>query len=117
MEVIEKEALLDGSEWDKLKEGEQSEKYMSLIRPKADAPCPTVLARGGHGGAAGVTHPVERRKFTIAELRRICGFPDDFVLTGSYEQQWERLGRAVPPVMMSHIAAAVRDGVLLKARR
>ena len=49
----------------------------------------------------------EMRKFTIAELRRICGFPDDFVLTGSYAQQWERLGRAVPPVMMSHVAREV----------
>ena len=49
------------------------------------------------------------RKFTIAELRRICGFPDDFILTGSYAQQWERLGRAVPPVMMSHIARSVAE--------
>ena len=32
-----------------------------------------------------------------AELRRICSFPDDFVLEGSYQQQWERCGRAVPP--------------------
>ena len=56
----------------------------------------------------------ERRHWTIAELKRICGFPDDFQLTGSYGQQWERLGRAVPPVMMKHIASAVRDGVLRK---
>jgi DNA (cytosine-5)-methyltransferase 1 len=61
---------------------------------------------------AGVTHPTERRKFSIAELRRICGFPDDYVLTGSYAQQWERCGRAVPPVMMAAIAATVRDRVL-----
>lgn len=55
-----------------------------------------------------------RRKFTIAELKRICAFPDDFILTGSYAQQWERLGRAVPPVMMYHIARIVRDEVLSK---
>jgi len=52
--------------------------------------------------------PTERRKLTIAELKRICAFPDDFVLTGSYNQQWERLGRAVPPVMMCHVATALR---------
>ena len=57
---------------------------------------------------------IEKRKFTIAELRRICAFPDDFVLLGSYAQQWERLGRAVPPVMMSHIAATIRDEILSK---
>lgn len=56
-----------------------------------------------------------KRKFTIAELRRICAFPDDFVLKGSYAQQWERLGNSVPPVMMFHIASALRDGVLLPA--
>jgi DNA (cytosine-5)-methyltransferase 1 len=50
-----------------------------------------------------------RRKFSIAELKRICGFPDDFVLTGTYAQQWERLGRAVPPVMMARVARAVEE--------
>lgn len=57
-------------------------------------------------------HPTERRKFTIGELKRVCGFPDDFVLTGHYRQQWERLGRAVPPPMMHAVAEAVRDEVL-----
>lgn len=48
-----------------------------------------------------------KRKLRISELRRLCSFPDDFILTGTYTQQWERLGRAVPPVMMSHIAATI----------
>jgi DNA (cytosine-5)-methyltransferase 1 len=61
---------------------------------------------------AGVTHPTERRKFSIAELKRIGGFPDDYILTGTYAQQWERIGRAVPPVMMMHIASTLRDRVL-----
>lgn len=53
----------------------------------------------------------EKRKFTIAELKRICSFPDDFILTGSYAQQWERLGNSVPPIMMEKIAIAIRDGI------
>lgn len=57
-----------------------------------------------------------RRKITTAELKRICGFPDDYILTGTYAQQWERCGRAVPPVMMMHIAAAVRDNILAKLK-
>jgi DNA (cytosine-5)-methyltransferase 1 len=68
-----------------------------------------------NGGKLEVTHSdgqTERRKFSIAELKRICAFPDDFKLTGTYAQQWERLGRAVPPLMMRAIAEAVRDGVL-----
>jgi DNA (cytosine-5)-methyltransferase 1 len=58
----------------------------------------------------------EPRKLTLVELRAICGFPPDFVLTGSYAQRWERIGRAVPPVMMSHIAATVRDEILVPLR-
>ena len=46
--------------------------------------CPTVTGMGGNLGMASVVHPIERRKFTIAELRRICAFPDDFILVGSY---------------------------------
>lgn len=103
-----------GSEWDKLKPGEGSEKYLNLKRTRLDGPSHCISATGGGNGVASVTHPTEKRKFTIAELRRICGFPDDFILTGSYQQQWERLGRAVPPVMMMHIAAAIRDQVLRK---
>lgn len=103
-----------GSEWDKLKEGGQSSKYFSLVRVDSNKPCPTVCASHGSAGTASVTHPFEKRKFSIIELKKICGFPDDFILTGSYRQQWERCGRAVPPVMMSHIASTVRDEILKK---
>jgi DNA (cytosine-5)-methyltransferase 1 len=103
-----------GKEWDNLSEGEQSKKYFNLIRVSRDKPSPTICASHGSPGIASVTHPTERRKFSIAEIRRICGFPDDFRLTGTYPQQWERCGRSVPPVMMSHIAATIRDEILRK---
>lgn len=102
-----------GEEWNKLKEGEQSEKYFSLQKAHKEKPSPCIQASHGTTSLAGVTHPTERRKFTIAELRRICSFPDDFILTGSYAQQWERLGNSVPPLMMRAIAEAVRDEILL----
>jgi DNA (cytosine-5)-methyltransferase 1 len=106
-----------GAEYDKLNPGEASEKYFSLVRADAGEPCPTVTAAGGmNSGIACVVHPTEKRKFAIAELKHICAFPDDFALSGSYAQQWERLGRAVPPVMMKAIAEAVRDRVLLPSR-
>tara|TARA_B100000519_G_scaffold19859_1_gene14271 strand:- start:157 stop:1338 length:1182 start_codon:yes stop_codon:yes gene_type:complete len=82
-------------------------------------PCPTVTASGGIGAAAGKQCWIEftkadtkHRQFTIAELKAICSFPDDFVLTGSYAQQWERLGNSVPPLMMKAIAKTIRDEVL-----
>ncbi|MCZ7636699.1 MAG: DNA cytosine methyltransferase [Verrucomicrobia bacterium] len=101
-----------GKEWDKLRPGEASGKYFNLVRPHPDQPCPTICASHGHPGVASVTHPTEKRKLTIAELKRICAFPDDFVLTGTYSQQWERLGRAVPPIMMAWVARTIRDEIL-----
>jgi DNA (cytosine-5)-methyltransferase 1 len=62
------------------------------------------------------TEMAEKRKFTIAELKRVCAFPDNFVLTGTYAQQWERLGNSVPPLMMRAIAETVRDRILNYAR-
>jgi DNA (cytosine-5)-methyltransferase 1 len=107
---IEKYAI--GAEWEKTPVGGASEKFFQLVRPDPEKPCPTITQTAGNVGAAGVTHPFEKRKFTIGELRRICGFPDDFILTGSYAQQWERLGRAVPPVMMAAVARTVKEKIL-----
>jgi DNA (cytosine-5)-methyltransferase 1 len=85
-----------------------------------DRPSPAITvgstSRDG-GGASNHFHVVdatERRKFTIAELKRICAFPDDFILTGTYAQQWERLGNSVPPLMMRAIAETIRDKVLAR---
>lgn len=105
-----------GKEWVKLKPGDKSERYKNLDRPDPDKPFPTVLVKGGDVSAASATHWAEARKLNLQELRAIGGFPPDFTLTGTYEQRWERIGRAVPPVMMGHIAAAVRDGVLIPLR-
>lgn len=106
-----------GREWDKLKVGEQSERYFSLVKPNPDKPVPTVTATAGQRGAAGVTHPTEKRKFTIGELRALCAFPPDFRLVGTYEKQWERLGRSVPPRLMYHVARVLRDEVFMKLGR
>lgn len=114
VEGLDMDRFAIGQEWDKLRPGESSAKYFNLVRPHPDAPCPTICASHGHPGIASVTHPTEKRKLTIAELKRICGFPDDFVLTGTYAQQWERLGRAVPPIMMSHIARTIHDAIFAK---
>jgi DNA (cytosine-5)-methyltransferase 1 len=105
-----------GEEWEKLRPGEQSSRYFQLIKADPAQPAPTITAAAGEASLAGVTHPTERRKFTIAELRRICAFPDDFHLAGTYAQQWERLGNSVPPLMMMAIAGEIRDRVLIPAR-
>lgn len=116
MFAVEKETDISkyavGAEWDRIGPGGQSERYFQLVRPALNKPCPTITAEGGEPSIASVTHPTEKRKFSIAELRLICGFPSDFVLTGSFGQQWERLGRAVPPPLMAAIATTIRDRIL-----
>jgi DNA (cytosine-5)-methyltransferase 1 len=102
-----------GDEWGNLQPGQKSGRYLNLIKAHPDKPSPTVTTMGANH-VASVCHATERRKFSIAELRRICSFPDDFILKGSYAQQWERLGNSVPPMMMFYIASAIRDGVLNK---
>jgi site-specific DNA-cytosine methylase len=40
------------------------------------------------------------------------GVPEDFILTGDYDQQAERLGRMVAPKMMTAIANSIYKNVL-----
>lgn len=107
------EKMAIAREWKKLKPGGCSRRYMNLMRSNVDRPSPTVTANGGGISTASVTHWSEPRKFFIEELLRICGFPDDFKLLGSYAQQWERLGRSVPPLMMRAIAETIRDRLVV----
>ena len=117
--IVEAEADISryaiGNEWNRLNPGEKG-KYLNFIKPIVDEPCPTITQAGGSTSTDAVVHPTEKRKFSIAELRRICAFPDDFIFTGTYSQQWERMGRAVPPVMMMHIAQTIRTEVLDKCK-
>lgn len=93
-----------------------------LVTP--DEPALTVCATAGTMSGAPVRvfdngmprrgEVSEPRKFTIPEIKRLCGFPDDFMLTGGFAKQWERCGRSVPPVMMFHVARTLRDEVFGK---
>lgn len=75
-------------------------------------PAPTIV-QGSHC----IYHPSLPRTLSLPELRRVSAFPDDFQFTGTFEQQWERIGRAVPPLMMASVAAIVRDGILLLLKK
>lgn len=112
--VIGLEGTAIGDEWERLQVGEISDKYFNLRKINPDKPSSTVTQTAKEVGAAGVVHHVQKRKFTIAELKRICSFPDDFRLTGSYSQRWERLGRAVPPLMMRAVAEVIRDEIFAR---
>lgn len=78
----------------------------SLIRLSWDAPCPTVL-KTLRPGQVGLLHPSEDRFLSIGELKRVCSFPDDFILQGSFIDRWGRLGNAVPPLLTKSVAEKV----------
>ena len=92
-------------EWRRRRGQKSDKRVFNLVREDADRPGSTVVGQGGAN--AGPTHPYVARRFTIPELRRIGSFPDDYVLTGSFNDQWQRIGQSVPPVMMAHVASAL----------
>jgi DNA (cytosine-5)-methyltransferase 1 len=102
-----------GPEWEKIRPGDNSaSRFFQLVRPNPDRPVPTITATAGSVGAASVTHPLQPRKFNLDELRILSSFPSDFVLTGTYEQRAERIGRSVPPFLSRAIGETIRDEIL-----
>lgn len=86
-----------------MKIGEQHKIRFSLFKLHPEKPSPCITATSAGQGAAKVMH-WDNRGLTVAETKRIMSVPDDYILTGTYQQQLERLGRMVPPVMMKEIA-------------
>ena len=86
--------------------------HFNLKRVSLEVPSPTLTAMGSGETTAGAFHWNEPRKLTLGELKRIMSLPDDFKLTGKWNQKAERIGRMVPPLMMKSIAESVYDNVL-----
>jgi DNA (cytosine-5)-methyltransferase 1 len=103
-----------GKEWKKTKIGKSSDKYFSLTKPRLDRPVGTITATAGDVGAASICHPLENRKFNLQELRALQSFPADFILTGTYQQRAERIGRSVPPLMARAIGETIKTEILEK---
>lgn len=87
----------------KLPRGGQSKKYFQLTKADPNSVAGCITATTGAIGAAACRH-WENRAFTVAEVKRIMSIPDDYILTGTYQQQVERLGRMVAPFMMRAVA-------------
>jgi DNA (cytosine-5)-methyltransferase 1 len=103
-----------GLEWDKTPIGKSSKKYFSLVKPHPSKPASTITAKAGVVNAASIAHPLEKRKFTVEELKLLSSFPKDFVLTGTYAQRCERIGRSVPPLMAKAIGETIAKEILAK---
>ena len=86
--------------------------HFNLKRVSLKVPAPTLTAMGSNDTTAGVFHWSEPRKLTIGELKRIQSLPDDFKLTGKWNQKSERIGRMVPPILLKEIADSVYEKVI-----
>ncbi len=94
------------------KEGKYKLSHFNLKRVSRTKPSPTLTAMGSGDTTAGAFHWSEPRKLTLGELKRIQSLPDDFKLTGKWNQRAERIGRMVPPLMLKAIAESVYENVL-----
>ncbi len=97
----------------KMRRGENMTKYsdgviwQSLRRLRWNRPSWTITK-----GASDLFHPEEDRKLTISEIKRLCSFPDDFKLEGTFRERWARIGNSVMPLFMKVIARHIREKAL-----
>ena len=76
-------------------------------------PAPTIIKLETNTSTKHI-HPFENRKCTIEEIKRLSSFPDEYKFTGKFEQQWARIGNAVMPKQMYHIAKTIKENILTK---
>jgi DNA (cytosine-5)-methyltransferase 1 len=84
----------------------RSRYWSFLLKLSPNKPSWTIQARRSNN--MGPFH-WRSRILTIDEVKRLQTFPDDFMLSGSIENQWRQIGNAVPPKLAEAIAESVRD--------
>ena len=91
--------------------GKEKKKHFSLVQIKGGVASPTITKDAGNT-STGMIHPYEIRKLTIAEIKRLSSFPDEFKLIGSFHEKWARIGNAVMPKFMEAIALHIKETIL-----
>ncbi len=75
-----------------------------LYKAHPDEPVRIVVAKLGK--YSGPFH-WKNRRFTVAEMKRLQGFPDDYSLEGTKALQMQQLGNSVPPIFAEQLAKSV----------
>ena len=83
----------------------------NLVRSSWNEPVNTITQMGAQLGRGTIVHPSEDRSFTINELKRLMGLPDDFILTGTFNQKAERCGRMVTPPIYKYLSQSLYENV------
>lgn len=100
----------------KLRQGESASKYhpkkhfFSTYRLHAKKPSPTII-KTFHSSQIFVFHPTLNQSISIAECKRLCSFPDDFKMIGTFVNKWARLGNSVPPLLIKAIAEHLKKTI------
>jgi len=75
-----------------------------------DRQSPTLVASPTHRGTT-LCHPRKNRPLSVAEYKRIQGFPDDWIIAGSVMNQYRQLGNAVPVLMGKALGKLIKDSM------
>lgn len=84
----------------------------SLDRASWDKPSPTLTSLGQQLGRGGICHPEEDRLFTVNELSRLMGLPDDYSFSGTFNEKVKTIGNMVPPQLTRLISESIYNKVL-----
>jgi len=107
-----------GQLWDKIKPGGNAADILnkgqnSCVKLHPNKPSCTLPKMQTGRGFATIVHWKEQRAISINEVKRLCSFPDDFKLIGTYQEQWAKIGNAVMPKFMQAIAENIKNNILL----
>jgi len=99
----------------KIKPGENASKYIhggfGIIRLDWNKPSPTIT-KTFPGCNVNFIHPIEHRNITIQEALVLSSFPNEWVMSGTFRDQWARIGNAVMPKFMQAIAETIKTEIL-----
>lgn len=87
--------------------------FQNLVRLEWGKPSPTVTRTNPGFGRGTPLHPTAHRSLSVPEARRLCGFPDQYLLPDApFPARWGVLGNAVPPPFMAAVAGHIRAEIL-----
>lgn len=100
--------ILEGENWEKLKEAIHSVHSGAYGRLEKDKPAATITTRFDTPSGGRFIHPVEDRTITPREAARLQSFPDSFEFIGSKGSICKQIGNAVPPKLSYFLANLVK---------
>lgn len=89
----------------------RSRYWSFLLKLSPDLPSWTIQARRSNN--MGPFH-WRNRILRIEEVKRLQTFPDEWVLSGTVEQQWRQVGNAVPPLLAEALGRALHAQLALQ---